>query len=248
MAAYNIEEQERVDDLKAWWNRWGSTITWVAVAAAVVVVGTQGWRYWQASSAEAASALYSAVSAGVRANDPAKAKDAMAQLADKYSGTSYAPRAALLYARMLWDSGDKAGAKAQLQWTVDHAGEDELRQIARFRLAEVLLDEKNYDDALKTLDAKHGESFAGLYADLRGDVLAAAGRTADARAAYQVALAKLDAKSQYRNYVQVKLDSIGGPVSLDAPKPASDPKGAAGVPAPAPPVAGAAPATKAAKP
>ena len=59
------------------------------------------------------------------------------------------------------------------------------------------------------LDAKHGEPFSGLYADLRGDALAAAGRTAEARAAYQEALTKFDAKAQYRNYVQVKLESLG---------------------------------------
>ena len=58
----------------------------------------------------------------------------------------------------------------------------------------MLLDDKQYDDALQTLDAKHDEPFAGLYADLRGDALAAAGRNAEARAAYQTALAKLDAE------------------------------------------------------
>ena len=134
----------------------------------------------------------------------------MAQLAERFGRTGYAPRAALLYAKLAWDQGDKAGAKAQLQWVIDRAGEDELKQVARFRLAEALLDEKQYDEALATLDAKHAEPFAGLYADLRGDALAAAGRHDDAKAAYQTALAKLDAKSPYRNYVQVKLDSLPG--------------------------------------
>ena len=98
----------------------------------------------------------------------------------------------------------------QVQWVVDRADETELKEVARYRLAEVLLNDKQYDEALKVLDAKHGEPFAGLYADLRGDALAAAGRADDARAAYALALAKLDAKSQYRTYVQVKLDSLGG--------------------------------------
>ena len=83
--------------------------------------------------------------------------------------------------------------------------------MARFRLAQALLDDKQYDDALRMLDAKTDEAFAGIYADLRGDILLAAGKHDEARAAYQTALAKIDPKSPYRNFIQVKLDALGGP-------------------------------------
>ena len=216
MAVYDREEQERVEDLKAWWARWGNTASWVAIGVAAVIVGVQGWRYWQANRAEAASALYYAVSQAGRTGDAAKAKDAMATLAGQYGGTAYAPRGALLYAKQLWSAGDKAGAKAQLQWVVDRASDEDLKQVARYRLAEALLDEKNVEEALKVLDAKHADAYAGLYADLRGDALAAAGRNDEARAAYQVALAKIDAKTAYRNFVQVKLDALGGAIASGA--------------------------------
>lgn len=210
MAVYDLEEQDKLEDLKSWWNRWGNTVAGTVIAVCVGVIGVQGWRWWTQQQAEQASALYSAVNAAARANDVGKAKDAMAQLADKYAGTGYAPRAALLVAPLLFETGDKAGAKAQLAWVIDRDTEDELKQIARLRLAAILLDDKQYDDALRTLDAKHDDAFAGVYADLRGDILAAAGRSSDARAAYQSALARLDAKSPYRNFVQLKLDSLGG--------------------------------------
>lgn len=210
MAVYDLEEQDKLDDLKAWWNRWGNLVTTVAVVAALAMAGIQGWRWWTAKQAEEAGALFNGLSQAVRANDLPKAKDATMQLEDRFPRTGYAPRAALVLAKLLHDSGDPAGARAQLQWTIDRADETELKEIARYRLAGVLLDDKQYDEALRVLDAKHGEPFAGLYADLRGDALSAAGRTEDARGAYQVALAKLDPKSQYRNYVQVKLDALGG--------------------------------------
>jgi predicted negative regulator of RcsB-dependent stress response len=210
MAAYDLEEQEKLDDLKDWWARWGNTVSIVVIAICVAIIAVQGWRWWRNSQAEQASVLYGAVSSAVQANDVAKARDAMNQLTERFAGTGYAPRGALLYARLLWDSGDKAGAKAQFSWVIEKSGEDELRQIARYRLAEALLDERQYDQALATLDAKHADPFAGLYADLRGDVLAAAGRTDEARSAYETALAKFDPKSPYRNYLQVKLDAIGG--------------------------------------
>ena len=130
---------------------------------------------------------------------------------------------------------DNPAARPHLQWGMDGAHDGDLKKIARYRLDEVLLDEKNVEEALKVLDAKHADAYAGLYADLRGDALAAAGRNDEARAAYQLALAKIDAKTAYRNFVQVKLDSLGGAVANDAtpatPAPAA---GASAAPAPAP--------------
>jgi predicted negative regulator of RcsB-dependent stress response len=216
MAAYDLEEQEKIDDLKAWWARWGNTITFAVAAACIAIAGVQIWRWWTASRAAEASVLYQAVSDAARRNDPAQGKDAMLQLADKFGGTAYAPRAALIHAKVLFDAGDKAGAKAQLTWVIDQADEQELKAIARYRLAEIQLDERQYDEALKTLDAKRPESFNALYADLRGDALSAAGRAAEARAAYQEALAAFDPKSAYRAYVQVKLDTLGGPPAAAA--------------------------------
>jgi predicted negative regulator of RcsB-dependent stress response len=241
MAVYDIAEQEQIDDLKAWWSMYGKYVSSAAVAIAVVVVAFQGWRWYQRNQTEQASVLYQAVSQAAHNNDAAKAKDPATQITDRFGGTSYAPRAALLYAKLLYDAGDHAGAKAQLQWAIDHSDEDELKAIARFRLAQALLDDKQYDEALKALDAKTPDPFAGLYADLRGDILSAAGRNPDAVAAYQVALAKIDPKSPYRAYLQVKLDALGGVPLADG---AAAPTGApASAPVPAPAAPSAAPVT-----
>ena len=209
MAAYDLEEQEQIEDLKDWWTRYGGAVTVALVLGCLVIVGIQGFRWYMGKRAEDASVLYSAVSEAARTKDAAKAKDAIAQIEDRYAGTAYAPRAALLYAKMLYDAGDRAGAKGQLTWVVERSAEEELQAIARYRLAQVQIDEKQYDAALGTLDAKHPAAFDAMFADLRGDALVAAGRTADARSAYELALAKLDAKSPYRNFVQVKHDALG---------------------------------------
>jgi hypothetical protein len=133
MAVYDLEEQDQIDELKAWWTRYGGAVTVGLVLAVLVIGGVQGWRWWSGKRAEDASVLYSAVSDAARTKDPAKAKDAITQITDKYAGTAYAPRAALLYAKMLYDSGDRDGAKAQYTWAAEHAKEDEIQAIARFR-------------------------------------------------------------------------------------------------------------------
>ena len=229
MAVYDLQEQDQLDDLKAWWNRWGNAVTTAIAVVLIAFAAVQGWRWWNVKQTEEASALFSGMSLAVRANDLAKAKDAALLLEDRFARTGYAPRAALVVAKMQFDAGDGAAARVQLQWVIDRASETELKEIARYRLAEIMLNDKQYDEVLKILDAKHGEPFAGLYADLRGDALAEAGRSDDARAAYQTAITKLDAKSQYRTYVQVKLDSLGAvttgagaaPVTGSAAAPAS---------------------------
>ena len=244
--AYDLEEQDQLEDLKAWWKQWGNTIAGIVIAVSVGVIAVQGWRWWTQQQGMQAAVIYDAVNAAVRANDAAKAKDAMSQLADKFPNTGYAPRAALLVAAQLFENGDAAGAKAQLLWVIDKSSEDELKQIARLRLAEVLLDEKQYDEALRVLDAKHDQPFAAVYADARGDVLVAAGRTDEARNEYQTALGRLEPQSAYRNLVQLKLDALPQVAAASAKAETAPTAGAQ--PAATPPAAPAQPAAAASAP
>src|SRR5512141_41041 len=209
MAVYDLEEQEKLATLKSWWDQYGNYVTGAVTVVCVIIIAVQGWQWYTRSQSEKAAVLYGAVSQSATQNTPDKAKDAGLQLLDKYPGSAYAPRAALLLAKLAVDNKDNATAKTNLQWVIDHASEDELKQIARLRLAYVLLDDKAYDDALRTLDAKHDEKMDGLYADAKGDILAASGKIADARAAYKDALQKIDPKGPMRSYVQLKLDSLG---------------------------------------
>ena len=164
MAVYDLEEQDKLDDLKAWWHQWGNTITTIVAVACVALAGVQGWRWWTAKQAEEASAVYAGLAQAARANDLAKAKDAAAALEDRFARTGYAPRGALVLAKLLFDSGDTAGARAQLQWVIDRADETELKEIARYRLAELRTQIACQEDVL-TITLPEGLRF--LYPALR---------------------------------------------------------------------------------
>lgn len=207
--AYDLQEQEQLEELKAWWKDYGKLVILGVTLGALVVAGIQGWRYYRHSQSLAAVALYEQLEQAERAGDRKKVRDIAGEIVARYSSTPYGAFAALSAARVSFEGGDLAAAKSQLTWVVEHARRDELRDIARLRLAGVLLDEKNYAEALKLVEAKPVDSMAGLYADLKGDVLVAQGKSADARNAYQLALDRSETGSPYRATLQLKLDSLG---------------------------------------
>lgn len=209
MAELDLHEQEQVDALKAWWKENGNRVVALVAAALLIFAGWQWWKSHQTAQAVEAAKLYEEVLKQAASNDAKRISDAADALATRYADSAYAPRAQLLAAQASWQAKDGARSKAQLQWVIEHAGEATLRDTARLKLASQLLDEKQYEAALKLLEATHPDAFTGLYADLKGDVLSAMGKVAEARAAYQQALDKTDAKSMYRNLIQLKLDGLG---------------------------------------
>lgn len=209
MAFYDLEEQEQLAALKAWWKQWGVLVVLAVALALATVAGYQIWSWYKDQQARKASDLYVAVTKSIRDGNPQKARDAAKELADAYPSSGYAPLAALIAARLAFEGGDWGGAKQHLQWVIDKARDNDLKTVARLRLAGVLLDEKQYDEALKLLEAKPDDAMIHLLADLRGDTLVAKGSLTEARAAYQLALEKTDAKSPYRNLIQIKIDALG---------------------------------------
>lgn len=218
MAHYDLEEQEQIDTLKTWWKMYGNLVTGILVAVALAVAGWQGWNWWQRQQAVKASAVYSSLQTAAMQRDAKRARELAGELIDKYSVTAYAGMGALLAAKVQVDAGDAQNARVQLAWAAENAKDPGLRDLARLRLATVMLDAKAYDDAMKQLAAEPGATFAPRFAELRGDVFAAQDKSAEARNAYDMALAKFDAlarddetrqRAGYKEVLQAKRDSLG---------------------------------------
>ncbi|WP_373988142.1 YfgM family protein [Duganella sp. BuS-21] len=207
--AYDLEEQEQIASLKAWWDKYGNATTWVLIAGLAAYSGWTGWNVYQGKQATQASALYDQLQAAAEAKDNVKVLRVASDMESQFASTAYAPMGALVAAKSAFDANDLKSAKAQLQWAAEH-GKDEFKAVAKVRLAGVLLDEKAYDEALKVLTGDVPAQFAGPVADRKGDVLAAQNKLAEARTAYKAALDATDKKNPGRQLIQMKLEAIGG--------------------------------------
>lgn len=206
MDIYN-SEQEQVEALKAWWDKNGRITIVAIVVALLAVLGWKGWLQSKNQRAEAASVQYQQMLDALDA-DPAKAMELGRSIVGEYSNSLYAVYASLAMAKAAVEQKDLDAAAAYLRQAMDKAGPEEVKQLARLRLAMVLQAQGKGDEALALLATESLPSFRGSYAELRGDILRAQGKIAEARDAYSNALAGYNDAPEKRNLVQMKLDDL----------------------------------------
>ena len=215
----DLQEQEQLDALKAFWKQYGNLITWTLTLALAGFAAWNGWQWWQREQGAKAGALYDELDRLANSGDAAKVAQAFGDLKERFPRTLQAQQGALLAAKVQAEKGQADAALATLAWLADNGGEDELRVVARLRAAGVLMDQKKFDEAAKQLDAAQqgkAREFDALIADRRGDLLAAQGKRAEAIVAYQAAYKAMDPKVEYRNLIDAKLTALGA-----APAPAA---------------------------
>jgi predicted negative regulator of RcsB-dependent stress response len=212
----DLQEQEQLDQLKAFWNQYGNLITWVLVLVLGAFAAWNGWQWYQRSEAEKAGAMFDELQRAAQAGDPDRATKVFGDLQQRYPRTAFAEQGGLLTAKLQYEKGKVDAAKASLGWVADNATEDEYRTVARLRLAGVLLDQKQYDAALQQLDKAGGKEFEALVADRRGDILLAQGKKEEAKMAYQAAWKAMDEKQEYRRLVDAKLTALGAAPAASA--------------------------------
>ncbi|WP_418320516.1 YfgM family protein [Piscinibacter sakaiensis] len=205
----DLEEQEQLDQLKAFWKQYGNLITWLLIAVLGSFAAWNGWNWWQREQAVSASGMYDELDKAVGSDDVATASRIFDDLKSRYPRTAYAQQAGMLAAKLQHEKGQSDAAQATLRWVAEEATDTEYRALAHLRLAGLLLDAQQYDAALKQLDAAEGKEFEALVADRRGDILQAQGKLDEAKAAYQQAWKAFDSEVAYRRLVEAKLTALG---------------------------------------
>ena len=205
----DLEEQEQLDQLKAFWKRYGNLVTWTLIAVLAAFAAWNGWHWWQRDQAVKAGSMFDQLDKAAQAGDADQAARVFADMKSNYPHTAYTEQGGLLTAKVQFDKGQADAALATLAWVEANAVEVEYQTIARLRAAAVLLDQKKYDGALKQLDAVTAPDFSALVDDRRGDVLLAQGKQDEAKAAYTKAWKAMDPKVDYRRLIDAKLVALG---------------------------------------
>ncbi len=209
MAHLDLEEQEQLDQLKAFWRQWGNPITWLLIAVLAAYAAWNGYQWWQRSQANQAAVLYEQVDEAARGGDVERLNRAFEAIKDKAGSSLLAQQAGLLAARAMFEKGQPDAARAALGWVADKGSDAALRAIAKLRMAAVLTADRSFDAALAQLGSDFPAPFAPLVADQRGDVLSLQGNRDAAVAEYRKALAGLGDRAEYRRLVEIKLTALG---------------------------------------
>ena len=197
-------DEEKAEELKAWWKENGTS---VIAGVALAVAALFGWEYWQKhqiTTAESASALYSE---SRNAEKPEDAARMLQQLRDEYSSTPYAAMAGLQSAKNHAEAGAYQKSADALQWVIDNSSEAEYQDVARLRLARVLVTMEQPDKALTLAEQEYPESFESLLEEIKGDIFVAQKKTDEARKAYERAI--LTNQGGSTEFIQMKLDDLG---------------------------------------
>jgi len=188
---FNYEtDEEKVEAIKKWWKENGTSVVAGIVIGLGAIFGWRAWNDYRDSIRQQASSAFEQLLASADKGEIQSARAQSKLLTEEYASTIYATLAALVQARVELQAGNMAWAQAALEQAIARSPDPGITRIAALRLARVLIAEGDLE-AASILVAKHddGGSFAGAFAAIRGNIAEAQGRTAEARAAYEKAIA-----------------------------------------------------------
>ena len=206
MADYETEEQQ-VEALKNWWKENGTAVVTGALLGVAALGGWQGWDWYQEKQANEASDLYSLMQETVNRNDSEAILSQSGTIRSNYKTTPYAALATLHEAKVHAQLGNMLEAESSLRWVIDNSKQDSVQEIARLRLARVLIASNKLDEAADLVNREISPAYSSLANEIRGDIFVAKGETEQAKQAYDQALSSADASDV--EYLQMKRNDLG---------------------------------------
>ncbi len=206
MAEYETEEQQ-VEALKDWWKQNGLAVIGGAVLGISALIGWRGWNWHQEKQATEASDIFTVVQEAANKNDVSALQEQTKTLRDNYASTPYASLAVLHQAKNQTEQGDIAAAEEGLRWVIKNSKQDTVQNVARLRLARLLLADNKVDEAQAMVSGGMSDAYASLANEIRGDIFVVKGEIEQAKEAYDQAMQT--ASGGGVEYLQLKRNDLG---------------------------------------
>jgi predicted negative regulator of RcsB-dependent stress response len=213
----DLEEQEQVDQLKAFWQKYRNLITGVVTVVLLAYAAYSVYQWWRTSQATDASQLYETMMGAINKGDKDQTLRATDDLQKQFAGTPYAAMASLVAAKIAADVGDASKAMDYLRWAAKNSSDPSYVALAKLRLAAQLIEQgtaKDFAEADAILKEKPVDGFEALWLERRGDWYLAQQNIPEARKSYEAAWEQLKQVKEFpeesRRILKVKLDAVGG--------------------------------------
>ncbi|WP_071058000.1 tetratricopeptide repeat protein [Pelistega sp. MC2] len=213
--AFDLEEQEKIDQVRAWWDRFGGLVTGLLTAILLVLVAYYAWGWYKNYQAEKALGYYETIYTTTKSSRPTdsdkvRIQEALSVLQNDYTSTAYPARASLIAANYFVSKNDLEAAQKAMQWVVTNGKEPEIVPVAQLQLSAILMDQGKLDEALSYVSGSVPESFKALFLDRQGDIQMAKGQKEEAVKSWKTALNEKGLEPSFSTFMQNKIKVLGG--------------------------------------
>ena len=201
-------EDEALDRIRQLWGQYGKVIVILSILVAGSFGGRNLWVSYKSDSAENSSLNYSQLLLAVDQKRFEDAYEIGSEIIKTDAQSSYAELSSLFLAKISFEKGDYDVAKNTLIAVIESSSDLNTGNVARERLARILLSEGKADDSQKILEESKSMDLANHLLELQGDIMKARGDLKSALSLYQKALAKNIINGQDSNNLSLKLNDI----------------------------------------
>ena len=201
-------DDEKAEAIKQWWRDNGRTVVVAAIVSALAVFAGRYWVVYQKQMSEQAAQTYHQVLKLVSEEKSTEADTYTQKLLSDYSKTAYSVFAALEMANVYINAQDADTAKTYLKWVAENAKLAGHKQLAKLRLANLLMNEANFEAALAEIEQSDSEAFASLFSELKGDIFIKQAKLEQAKQAYLDAMNGISSSEPRFVLLKMKLDDL----------------------------------------
>ena len=201
-------EEELLHAIKQWFIKHGKSLIIATSIFLSIGIGWYAAGRQNTNKLQAASVLYEELAASLNKQDSNNSQILANHLVNSYNHTPYAKLGALILAKDAVEEGKLDAAKKHLSWVMEKSEIPAVRQIARNRLARILLVQGEKKSAMEVISTVDDPAFSPMVDDIKGDIQKALGEKEAAMAIYQKAIKSWPKGFPGKESIKLKLQAL----------------------------------------